>query len=422
MSELTELWSDRFADYSYNNHTFGVASLHLLIGQMLKYQKIYKKGQIIDLRCNLYAMMDTGSGKSVALDIVDNYANGLGLNVVSIDDMTDASLIGTIEQTTEYNEFNDKETSYDIVPGIMADADIIHFDEAEVLLNPSKNSQNAKLYFQKGMNPIGTPSNIIKKKLAHGDPIELPVEASFYFTSYVPEKFESLIVHTGLLPRMLMVPKELTYSDRQANSFTDIENLGCGADFACNDKEIMSMLKQIRSAGQQRLDFDFEKTKPLLRNKITAMYDISTQSSFTTQKLINGFVPRYQNLLYVLSAHRAVMDDRTNIKAEDINSTFKTLIYPALTGVLTLLEVATSQNASGVAKENALRGVIMQEYNKLTNKDGWVGMKQLATNVGMATHTSEGTARKHINTLTTKGYFEQTRDGNTGLIKPVEKR
>ena len=422
MSELTELWSDRFADYSYNNHTFGVASLHLLIGQLLKYQKIYKKGQIIDLRCNLYAMMDTGSGKSVALDIVDNYANGLGLNVVSIDDMTDASLIGTIEQTTEYNKFNDKETSYDIVPGIMADADIIHFDEAEVLLNPSKNSQNAKLYFQKGMNPIGTPSNIIKKKLAHGDPIELPVEASFYFTSYVPEKFESLIVHTGLLPRMLMVPKELTYSDRQKNSFTDIENLGCGADFARNDKEIMSMLKQIGSAGQQRLDFDFEKTKPLLRNKITAMYDISTQSSFTTQKLINGFVPRYQNLLYVLSAHRAVMDDRTNIKAEDINSTFKTLIYPALTGVLTLLEVATSQNASGVAKENALRGVIMQEYNKLTNKDGWVGMKQLATNVGMATHTSEGTARKHINTLTTKGYFEQTRDGNTGLIKPVEKR
>lgn len=420
MSNLTKLWSDRFADYSYNNYTFGVASLHLLIGQLLKYQKITKKGQIIDLRCNLYAMMDTGSGKSVALDIVDNYASGLGLNVMSIDDMTDAALLGTIEQEVEYNEYNDKIVNYNIVSGIMAEADIIHFDEAEVLLNPSKNSQNAKLYFQKGMNPIGTPSNIIKKKLAHGDPIRIPVEASFYFTSYVPEKFESLIVHTGLLPRMLMVPKELTYADRQENSFTDIDNLGSTDDSSGNDKEIMSVLKQIKSAGQQRLDFNFENTKPLLRNKVTAMYDISTQSSYTTQKLINGFVPRYQNLLYVLSAHRAVMDDRMNIKAEDINSVFKSLIYPAITGVLTLLEIATTQNQTGIAKENMLRGVIMQEYAKLTNKNGWVGLKQLSLNVGMATHTSDGTARKHINTLTTKGYFAQSREGNVVLIRPVE--
>lgn len=418
-NEFSNLWSSRFEEFSYNNEMFGKFSLHLLVGQLLKYNSIKKKGQSIDLRFNIYAMMDTGSGKSAALDMVYPYAEKLDLNFVSIDTSTDASLLGTVEAQNEYNEYNDKETKYIIVDGLLKDADIVHYDEAEALLIANKNSDQTKLYFQKGMNPIGTPSNILMKKLAHGDPIRFPCTSSFYFTSYVPEKFESLAVHTGLLQRVGLCPKELTYQDRLNNSFKDIDFLGEEEITLDSDREIMSMLRQVQSAGECHLDFDFSGVKPVLKNRVKAMYDIAQTSSFSIQKLYNGFVPRYQNHLYVLACHHAVLSDRMNIKVEDVDYAFRHMIQPSLSKTLTLLELSTSQHNDGIQKEKLLMKVAIEEYRKVdTDDDGWVGIKQLSTTFASAIRSSENTARKHMNMLVEKGYFESERRGNNIYVKP----
>lgn len=420
MHELIEYWDERFSDYSYNNRLFGRAALHLIIGQCLRYQSVKKKGQIIDCRIHPWVMMDTGSGKSVALDYIVNCMKDLSMEHNSIGAVTDAALLGTVEQVTKYNEYNDKVTEYEHRPGILASSDVIHFDEAEVLLNTNNNNENMKLYFQMAMNPIGTPSNIIKKKLAHGDPIELPVHSSFFFTSYVPEKFESLVVHTGLLPRMFMVPKELTYQDRVNNSQMDIDNLGEDSEIVDYDDEIMKHLKKIQTAGRKKLTFDFSRVKPLLKNRVRSLYDIAIYSSHSIQKLYNGFVPRYQNQMYVIACHHAVMHGRTNIKNEDINYAYETMIKPAMASILTLLEVSTRQKDDGVQKEKTHLKLLMGEYEKMsTAEGGWVGLRAMSASFGMATHTSESTARSHIKSLINKDYFEEKNVGNNvKMIKP----
>lgn len=424
-SELVSMWGTRFEEYSYNNKEFGVLSLHLVIGQLLKYQAIKKKGQRLDLRCNLYTMMDTGSGKSAALDMVCNFAPEVGLNVRSVDSFTDAALLGTIEQKISYNDMNDKIIDYNIAEGILQDADIVHFDEGELLLNTNKNSENAKIYLQKGMNPIGTPSNIIHKKLAHGDPIDIPVEASFYVTSYVPTRFEDMVVNSGFLPRMVLLPKELTIADRQRNSAIDIDYLGESPEYEGSDEEIISYLRQIKSAGMSMMDFSFDGVKPLIKNFVFKMYDIGVNSSFGMQKLYNGFVPRYQNHFYTLCAHHAVMEDRMNVRRSDVIYA-NSIVYPLMKELLTLLEVCTTQNKQGIQNENLYKQIAMREYSKLSSvsemEDGWVGAKLLSTAIGIATHSSTTTGQKYMKMLISKGYFEEVKMGNIVVVRPGLRR
>lgn len=418
--KFADSWLSRFGEFSYNNEMFGYFALHLLTGQLLKFNSIKKRGQAIDLRFNIYAMMDTGSGKSAALDMVYPYAERLGLNFVSIDTSSDAALIGTVEQSKSYNDYNDEVTEYIIVDGLLKDADIVHYDEAESLLVANKHSEQTKLYFQKAMNPIGTPSNILMKKLAHGEPIKFPCTTSFYFTSYVPEKFENLAVHTGVLQRMGLCPKELTYQDRLNNSYTDIDFLGEPETTLANDAEITSMLRQIQSAGECELEFKFDGVKPVLKNRVKAMYDLAQTSSFSIQKLFNGFVPRYQNHMYVLACHHAVMSDRMNVKTEDVDYAFKFMMRPALSKALTLFELSTTQHADSMQKEKFLMKIAMEEYRKMdSDENGFVGIKQLSTTFAFASHSSEGTARKHINMLVEKGYLESEKRGNNIFVKPA---
>ena len=418
MTTLHNLWLERFNEYSYNNERFGLIALHMVIGQLLKYQHIPKRGQTLDLRIHIYPMMDTGSGKSVAVDMIRNMTDQLQLKTISLDEITDASLIGTI---VAQNDPETGEVEYVTTPGVLEDADIIHFDEAEVLFNPGKHNQNAKIYFQKAMNPIGTASNLINKKLAHGDMIEVPVHGSFLFTSYVPMQFEQTVVHTGFLPRIVMEPKELHTSDRIKNSSLDIDALGEHAQFANNDTDILSILRQIQNIGKTKIDFNFKHVKPLLKNKTNIMYDLGQNSSHLAQKLINGFIPRYQNHLYVLAAHMAIINDRQNIRTEDVNFTFNNMIYPSLSNMLSLIEVSTNQSKIGVSKEQSYLVSATKEYKKLTTKPGqWIGAKALGDRLAVISFVSKKTGRRRLNTLIEKGHFETVTYGNTIMVRASE--
>ena len=353
-NELIRRYVELFSQYSHNNELYAKITFHVIFGQLFKHLRIYKGGNWLDPRVHLLLIQASGSGKSTPFDFIFNITEKLGISAVMPDSITDAALVGTVE---EIKSKKGEKSEYEIVPGILDYADILIWDEAEMLLsdNPKQHAQDAVYYFQKALNPLGSKSSIISKKLAHGEWINLAPHCSLLLVAANIENLDEQVLTKGICQRLLFFPRDLSTEERVDNDMKDVEKVGQKTVMEIDTISIVERLKELREQFKDvKLEFD-DGVIPLLKNKTNSLHSLISTSDEHIKNLLQSFIARYKNIILVLGVHHALMNERSNVDKSDINYGFG-IVYDVFKHLITWSE--KQSRITGLASKNT------RDYNR----------------------------------------------------------
>lgn len=408
-----------FNELSYNNELYGRLSFHLLLGQLLRHIKIKKGGDYIDPRVSFLLLQPSRTGKSRPYALVNYIGDKCGLNIISPDELTDASLIGTIDEVTKKGKDDDK---YTINYGCLKSVDIIHWDEAEILLsaNPKKYSQNAIFYFQKALNPLGSKSSEISKKLAHGEWIRVYPKCSLYLTSIMMDKLEKQILEKGICQRLILFPRELTIEEREKNDILDSTKYGTDTLDKIKIQLIIDELNSIKAYYQNIKEITIPSTlQPLIKNKIISFHNVLQQTTDNVRGILQSFVSNYKDIMMILAIHSAALNKRYVVNIDDIVYGYK-LSFQLFKYILPWIEDQFRVGRLG-SKEKQLYLKAKSVYDKISikTKDGYVSRLDLIKGLRNEFEKSETTIYKYLSRFLSTNKIIKRGEGKNILYKFV---
>lgn len=416
--EFVNQWVNTFVrDYSYENELYAQGVLHVVLGRVLLNQRIVKRGSTTSPRVSLFYLQGPSSGKSSALSMVHEVLDALGIEMKSPDEMSDAALIGTIESVDD----GEGGTEYEVREGALAEAEVMHYDEASVLIEPKSYQENTMTYLQKALNPLGSQSNEITKELAHGDEITVRPNCSLLLTSYMPDGLEDTVLNTGFLQRMITIPRDLTIEDRMAQTRQDIKALGQDANTG-ELKELIDELKRIRNTYQEPVNFEWtDAAKRVLLKYQEDMYNEIQDTPIQVRRILEGFVPRMMEQLYRLALHYTAMRRSNKITPDDVNGG-RPLIMTSLHMMIHWMEenpdIRDDEGAQASAGKR-LRGLqkVINEHDPI--KQNYYGISQVMDDLKQVWSLSETSCYRWINIFEEKGWIETMESGTSKYIRLV---
>ena len=396
LHDRLEQWTKVFCEYSYNNEMYAQLCFHLVCGQVWKRRFIYKGAQRIDGRISIGIFWDSSGGKSAPYGFVKDALENAGKSVKDLDDYTDAALIGTWSEDPDAEEGEDNLV---LEPGLMQESDVIHFDEASTLFVETAHTKKAVVFMEKALNPIGSAQSLISKKLARGPPIEFYADLSLYLTSYIPEGLGEEFLNKGLMQRVLILPKRLTYANRVENIRADADRLGRKTVVPEDYDEIMEWVSNEAQNEDGRLANGIEHiwiwddVREYVKNRNVRLLAMTQNLDQGVQLVANSMIARYVNFMYVIATHCASIDARTRITKEDVDYAYA-LIRDIFEFVLPFLEM-DAQIARKGGKEDRLRKELKKLATQILkdkpNNDGWVLKSELWGMAESQLHTSSST-------------------------------
>jgi len=396
--ELRERFLDIFESCSWNNRMFGALSFHTLLGQMLKDLRVPKGGLYLDPRISAFIIQDSGSGKSTAYEIFMRFVKGLGYTNVLIDEPNDADLIGT-QETEQKKEGGVTKTVYTEKPGCLSWADFVLVDEGIVLINRKKHGGNALVYFQKALNPIGSESNKIEKRMAHGDPIELQPHCSLLITSIMPPGLNEVVLNTGFMQRILVFPRWLTDKDRLDNAMRDVDNLGVSDTQIEEINNLLVYFEKIKNHYKNNVIVIPASIKPILKQKVITFFKIIEKANLSIKPLLMTFLSRYQNFMYILAVHYAAIRLDNIVIKEDLDNAYD-IIFNIFNEIVFWLETSVQMSKG----ETKIRGYWLKVCEIFDDKIS-VGNMELQTHLKEILRVSKPTAIKYMKAFSERGYI-----------------
>jgi hypothetical protein len=420
-----EKYLNVFDQYSYNNKLFGLGTAHLITGRLLvRYKKFLDFGsRTIDPRTSLTFLKPTASGGSSAYDFVKEICDALGINIRSVDEATDAALIGTDEITKDEDTGEEIHTPKGGLFG-NPEVQIIYIDEGSVLFmkNPPQHSSKTRNYIQKVLNPIGSATSKLVKEMAHVS-IERDPDQSMYIVSFYPDQIDSTVIKTGFMQRSLTICKRMTLEDRKVNMFRDIDLQGTKTDRAPMN-ELIESFKQTEEFIKKTPTYTFEEgvkelQKSYVDDALTTLVKTSTFLQEEGASFIQLYIGRH---LPVLSWHHAIWRESSVIEVEDIKYAYMDLLRPVFLDVVSWIEEKSEVKRAGVAEKtqlNAIRDVYLEllASNKCVIHNEYVSRSDLLEEVQDKLSISQRTAERLIKELHEKGKMVKVSEGRATFYK-----
>ena len=288
-------------------------------------------------------------------------------------------------------------------------------------------------FYQKAMNPMGTPDNLIEAGTIEmqDNVIRIQPELSFYLTTYPPDKLLQTITKAGFIQRMITLYNIIGYDERQV-SWDKMGNL-TGRDLGENTEnyipEIIESLKYINTY--------YQKNPLIMMTDDTAKYcsEVMKQIYHPLQKVndamrehLADFVPRtYENTIK-LAYHHALCRLSHTVDIEDIAYALRTML-PAWTRLITFMEESDEIVAGTLKRWEKMRiesfkvydTIVAEQQKRNKFKDGWVMrdtmVKILATKM-YGWNVSKSTVRSRLLKLTKDfKYFKEKRESGVIYLK-----
>ncbi|MCK5027942.1 MAG: hypothetical protein KAS07_05980 [Candidatus Pacebacteria bacterium] len=395
--DFTKNFIDVFLEHSYNNHLFAFMSLHLILGRCLWKVKIPKKRLWLDGRISFWYLAPPSSGKSTPYDFISEILTSLENNegIHDVDDASDAVLIGYD------NEDGDR------VKGILDRGGVVHWDEAAMLLGTTQYAEKTKAFLQKCLNPVGSGTNTCTREFKN-TVVSIDPYCSLYLTSYIPDKILEVVLGTGMLQRLLCVPKDVTTEDRKKNAYTDIDYLGTvsgGEDLGV--EYFIERFKKINDKyNKEDTVFDWSEVKPFFKGKSDNILNISKDSPNRVRKLMETFHPRYMDSMYILSMHHCCLRNDNIINSDDVEYAYR-IISGCYTAILAWLEDEPTFNQSKKKDQEYFKNV-----KTLFKNEKKIGSTTFFKKCCKMWNISEPIARKRVLAL-----VERAKQGEEGLRK-----
>jgi hypothetical protein len=292
---------------------------HVILGQILKYHKIYFGPIWIDPRVSLFLVQPSGTGKSTPWEFISKVAQAGGLNVSDMDDISDAALIGGIEDVEELDpETRTKVTIHKEVSGLLQECDLLHYDEGKMIVERPSYAANILTWLQKALNPIDSEQNVCVRRLKYGT-IRVKPTCSLIITSHPIEELLNTVLDTGFFQRIVLYCRDISISQRQSLEFMRVDRLGVKSEKAPLDiKGLGEKINQIRAHYKDKDVVFSENVKPILKGNIKKLYDEIAPTHERVKEIMATFVPRYANIMYVLAYHHACDRLSDEVQAEDV--------------------------------------------------------------------------------------------------------
>ena len=316
--DFLEQFCKTFELYSYNNQLYGRICGHILIGQILKHIRIPYGPIYIDPRVSLFLIQPSATGKSVVWDLIKNVGEKCSLRIADIDEATDAALIGTEEPEEIIDpETHAKTITHTVIKGKLADNDILHYDEGQMLIKRGQYAMNTLAWFQKALNPIGSGQNICTKNLAHGE-ITVAPTCSLIITSHEIENVLETVLNTGFFQRIVLYPRYVPINERKSNEFLRHDRFG---KEICSPLDVESLAEMLFEVAKNNADYKVAvdpAVYPIAKQYIDSRYKLIDTANERVREILATFIPRYNNLMDIFAVHHSCMNNKKKIDIEDI--------------------------------------------------------------------------------------------------------
>jgi len=395
--DLQDRWTNIFCEYSYNNEKYAQLCMHLVLGQIYRRRFIIKGAQRLDGRVSIAAFWDSSGGKSAPYGFVKSMLEAADLDVADLDDYTDAGLVGTWREAEEHDDEENGELILE--PGILQTTDVLHFDEASTLFMETTHTKKAVNFLEKALNPIGTPQNMITKKLARGPPIEFYSDLSLFLTSYIPEHLGEEFLNKGLMQRVIVLPKRLTFQNRIDNIRLDASKLGIESVVPEDLEALRAWIKREAEDEYARVrngiphEFNWDAVREYIKTLNVRLLNMTTMLDSGVQAIATSIISRYCNHMYVIATHSASIRGDTKITKDDIDYAYR-LIKEIMDYLLPFLEMDAHirrKDARESKLSKQLRNIYLQILQDNPSDDGWVLKSALWSRAEKELKTSSST-------------------------------
>jgi len=203
-----------------------IMSLYVLLSQLFKKSRIVFGGTEKTLRLHFFWIQNMRSGKGETIKPMKDLCNLLGITWTKITTLTDAGLIGTIDQDVKKRNIEKKKDVGDegyispIIKGDLGNFDIIFFEESKKIVSRSVMTEDLLLILQEALDDPGK----VRKKLAHKEAVEYECHASLFATTYFIKEIDTILLDQGFFQRILIYLKDMTLSENR-NLRSDIIEL-----------------------------------------------------------------------------------------------------------------------------------------------------------------------------------------------------
>ena len=423
--DLINLYNYLFSCRCYNHPSFSVLSLFVILGQLFRQARIEFNGNFLDPRVHLMLFSPSGTGKGRGMDFVIRIARRVGLTVQPILEFTDAFLLGGFEPET-YTENGKKKTRWNVIYGALTEEsniDILTMEEASILFDSkaTEYTKNAMIYFQTGLNTIGSESNRLTKGLLHGK-IDSRCVSSLLFTTFPPANLFEHLVKKGFLPRMINIVEDVPSEQRRKNAHMMIDNLGLkNTDYTLKEHVLVNSLKKLakKNIRRQRLSITKDSIQAL-HFMIDDIFKSLEGMNYYSRRKMEEFTNRFQEHIIKISLLHSIIDNRNVIEMKDIAFANK-VVLPVWNRLTSFVEEQMPIPIKYLVKERRVKKTVLQAYKNLAKreKNGWVPKPLLIDELSKVWQLRKISISRRIDSLVDEKIFEKQYKGFTPYVRQI---
>ena len=426
LPKVVEQYVKSAADVSKYNEIPAAIGFFVILGQLAKDMVAIPSGRRVDdTRIQFIWMQTSGTGKTEMYNFFGPVANetfrilnnkyNVDYDVFSVDDTTDAALIGSMKIDKERVENDDGDMEWVEIPtqidGGFEGSGLVAYDEFEYsgVFKQSQHKENVIMYLNKFMNTLHGENWIIRKKLRDGDIIECRCQRSIYATTYIPKTLTNVIAEKGVIQRTLIYIKEVPQEVQDELREKVLDEVGTIKPkdapikkFAQNFVIIYeSLRKRFDESGKDPLQtITFGKGyNDALKNESIKMRNYVANSRPEVFEIAGNFITRLNQTMTRLAVLCCIAEapnikdkEKRFIVTERHVRQASSVIRQCYKSLVTWLDVALKVKATALHEKvnvNAFR----MAYTKLLREDddGWVNKALLLEKVRKDTKKGQAT-------------------------------
>lgn len=377
----------------------------------------------IDLRIHTMFEQASRTGKGESVDVLRQFAEWMGLDVIEQVVFTDAALVGTIDGKLQQenrakglvmgmDDFKDPR-----VIGSLGLNDLIIFPEAIQMFKKGAHTEDLREILQSAMDSSGK----VEKDLSGEYRLSYKSPATIIGTTYKLEEFEEILLKQGLFQRLLVFIRDYPIEERSNLNAEIIKSSRIESttdDAQENLKILAEQIKQIAKENEGKL-YRLSQTgeKLFLRYNKEKIKYIKNNFSGTDLELVGPFTTSILNIHLKLAGIAAVLNGVDEIGADELKQTRPETDYYFKSIVTKMLNRVSSSSPDQVRKEilDYIRGLKPDKNgDHIANKD------KLYQHMIDKLHVTDNFVKSVV--LSMKSNQEIDVDNKTKQIKKLKRR
>lgn len=431
---LIKKWKIEFEKRCWDSPQFAEASFHVLFGQLpaVRNTRIQYEKNFSDTRIHMILFQRSGTGKGRGFNFAVGMAEELDMICKSPDDTSDAKLLGRFRFVQ--GEQEPVEVKGYLDPTRLPRISIFIQNEATLIIDARKTdfSKSFMNFYQKAMNPVGTPDNLIEAGTIEmlGYEVRVNPDLSFYLTTYPPDLLLETITKAGFIQRMFTLYNTISYTRREASWEEMAKKTGLISDegeYLQDIIEAMSFINDFYTKNPQ-ISMSEETNKDCI-NVMREIYKPLRAVNELIREELGDFVPRVYENTIKMAYHHAMCRLSQTVDNIDVSYALS-IINPAWSRMIRYMEESDEIVYKEMRKWSNFRtdsykvyDIIIKEQS-VRGKDtkGWVNketMIKLLSSKLYGWDKSKQTTRARFNKLVRdfKFFSEQTNKKGTKVVK-----